>query len=162
MDNLSATDQPKELRGSEDRFRALFDSITDALLVHWVETDEARGTFIEANDVACHLLGYTREELLGMTPSDIDAPDSGIDAASITQKLELGKNVLFEQTYITKDGRRIPVEINSRVFTFEGRPAVMSLVRDITKRKISEEVLSRTQFAECRYFISEGKGTGRE
>jgi PAS domain S-box-containing protein len=93
MDNLNVMDkQFDELCREEDRFQALFNSITDALLVHWVETDETRGTFIEVNDVACRLLGYTREELLDMTPSDIDAPDSGVDVASITQKLEFGKD----------------------------------------------------------------------
>ena len=132
---------------SDDHFRVLFNSITDALLVHWVETDEARGTFIEVNDMACRLLGYSSEELLLMTPSDIDEPDSGVDIASITQKLELGKNIIFEQMHIAKDRRRIPVEINSRVFMLDGRPAVMSLVRDITERKMSEEVLKRTQFS---------------
>ena len=148
MDSLNIGDkQIKELCKSEDRFHVLFNSITDAVLVHWVETDDTRGTFIEVNDVACHLLGYTREELLGMTPSDIDEPDSDVDVASITKRLEFGKNVLFEQTHVSKDGRRIPVEINSRVFTIAGRPAVMSLVRDISERKMADEVLHRTQFA---------------
>ena len=148
MDSLNIGDKPiKELRKSDDRFHVLFNSITDAVLVHWVETDDTRGTFIEVNDVACHLLGYTREELLGMTPSDIDEPDSDVDVASITKRLEFGKNVLFEQTHVSKDGRRIPVEINSRVFTIAGRPAVMSLVRDISERKMADEVLHRTQFA---------------
>ena len=145
MNNFYANE--KDLLKNEDRFHALFDSITDALLVHWVETDDERGNFIEVNDVACQLLGYTREELLDMTPSDINAPDSGVDVASITQKLEFGKKVLFEQTCITRDGRRIPVEINSRIFIFDGRPAVISLVRDITERRMSEEILHRTQFS---------------
>ena len=148
MDNLNVMDkQFNELCREEDRFQALFNSITDALLVHWVETDQTRGTFIETNDVACHLLGYTREELLDMTPSDIDAPDSGVDVASITQKLEFGKNVLFEQTHITKEGRRIRVEINSRVFIFNGTPAVISLVRDITERRMMEARM--TKLNEC-------------
>jgi PAS domain S-box-containing protein len=146
MDNLKAgDDQLKNSSKSEDRFQALFNSITDALLVHWVETAEAKATFIEVNDVACRLLGYSREELLVMTPSDIDAPDSGVDATSITRRLEFGKNVLFKQTHIAKDGRRIPVEINSRVFTFDGRPAVISLVRDISERDRAEMKLRESE-----------------
>jgi diguanylate cyclase (GGDEF)-like protein/PAS domain S-box-containing protein len=148
MDNWDIADkEPKELCMSEERFRALFSSITDALLVHWVETDGVSGTFIEANDIACDLLGYSREQLLGMTPSDIAAPDSGVDVDAIRQKLEFGNNVLFEQTHIARNGCRIHVEINSRVFMLNSRPAVMSLIRDISKRKMSEEALQRTQYS---------------
>ncbi len=159
MDNLNAGDrQFKNLGKSEDRFYALFNSITDALLVHWVETDEIKGTFIEVNEVACHLLGYSREELLFMTPSDIDAPDSGVDVASITRKLEFGKNVLFKQIHIAKDGRRIPVEINSRVFTFDGRPAVISLVRDISERDRAEMELRESEDKYRRLIETTGTG----
>jgi hypothetical protein len=50
-------------------------------------------------------LGHTREELLGMTPSEIDAPDSYGDVASTMQQLKFVKNVRTEQNNVAKDVR---------------------------------------------------------
>ena len=64
------------LRESEERYRLIFDGITDAVFVHGIGNDNMPGTFLAVNDVACKRLGYSREELLRMSPKDIDAPES--------------------------------------------------------------------------------------
>ena len=133
------------LQNSQERVQALYDSITDALFVHGLEPDGSGRRFLEVNEVACRRLGYTRAELLTMSPADIDARDPSVDLGPIIEQVAAGKTVIFEQTHVAKDGSRIPVEISARRFTLEGRPAVFSLVRDITERKRTEAALRESE-----------------
>lgn len=123
----------KLLIESERKFRILFGSIRDAVFVHYM-TPDAPGRFIEVNDVACSRLGYTREELLTMTPLDLDAPDTGINIGPVVEKVARGESAIFEQIHVTKEGRRIPVEVSLTPTLLDGQNAVLSLVRDITER----------------------------
>lgn len=129
------------LREGEENYRLLFDSITDAVFVHQINADGSLGMFMEVNDVACRSLGYSREELLRMSPDEIEAPSSetGIGFLPVIQDLIFGRNVILEHVYVTKDGRNIPVEINCCKSFLQGRTVVISLVRDITERKRAEE-----------------------
>ncbi len=129
----------RELQRSRERRRTLYEAITDALFVHGLEADGAMGHFREVNDIACDRYGYSREELLTLSPPDIDAPESETDVPAILEKLNRGESVTFEQLHVAKDGRRIPVEIHAKSFHLDGQPAVISLVRDIADRKKAEE-----------------------
>jgi len=131
------------LKDSEERYRHLFEFINDAVLVHFVEEDGQPSQFVEVNDIACQRLGYTREELLQLTPSDIAAPDKNLELAEIRRKLQSHGHILLETVHLTKDGRRVPVESNIRLFNYNGRLAAMSISRDITRRKQLEEELQR-------------------
>jgi PAS domain S-box-containing protein len=98
--------------------------------------------FVFVNETACRSLGYSREELLTMGPTDID-PDITYEAA---RKLmtSIANNDLppkFETRHRTKDGRIYPVEIGGAVFKYDGTVFGLSLVRDISERKRMEDVL---------------------
>ncbi|MBA4386858.1 MAG: hypothetical protein C0404_02685 [Verrucomicrobia bacterium] len=135
----------RELRDSEERYRLLFEGITDAVFVHEMTADRMPGTFLAVNDTACQRLGYSREELLRMSPADVDAPETRVDLRSITERVERGEKVLFDQVHIAKDGRRMDVEINAQRFVVQGRAVVLSVVRDITERKRSVEALRQSE-----------------
>ena len=60
-------------RRTEERFRLLFRSISDAVLVHPFHEDGTPEVFVEVNEAACRRLGYSRDELLKMSTFDIDA-----------------------------------------------------------------------------------------
>ncbi len=128
----------EDLRRSEEHYRELFNAVTDVVFVHEVGEDGLPGKFLEVNEVACARLGYTRREFLQMSPLDIDAPESVLDVRAVSERVRAGEVVTFEQLHVAKDGRRIPVEINSRLFSLGTRPAILSLVRDITERKMAE------------------------
>lgn len=138
------------LRESEHRFRMLFNSGTDAILVHEIKDGEPRN-FVEVNDIACKRLGYSREELLEMTPEQVeimeDEPDT--DMPAIREMLLEKKHVLYELDYITKDGKKIPVEVNSHLIDLGRGPAVLSIARDITERKYLEEQLRQAHKMEA-------------
>ena len=127
------------LRESEERYRLLFEGITDGVFVHDITDDGLPGQFLAINDTFCERMGYTRGELLHMTVRDIDAPESTVDPRVIMERLKCNKKLLFQQTHVAKDGRRIPVEINAQIFQMQDRPVILSVIRDITEHKQAEE-----------------------
>jgi PAS domain S-box-containing protein len=134
------------LRASEERYRLLFNNVSDAVFVHEVSSAEnTPGRFIEVNDIACQYLGYTREELLQMTVLQIDAPETIAVIPSIIKKLFAEKRMLWEGIHLGKDGRKIPVEISNQLFDLDGKPMILSTVRNIEKRKRAEQALMSRQ-----------------
>jgi PAS domain S-box-containing protein len=116
---------------SEGRYRELFDNVNDAIFVVSPE-GEGRGTFIEANAVAYKNLGYCKEEILRLTPADLD------EGYALGQKSADNAQLLFETVIQDKNGKKIPVEVHSHHFQLSGRPTILSIVRDITVRKQNE------------------------
>jgi PAS domain S-box-containing protein len=133
------------LRESEQRYRAVFESATDALLVQKINPDGTPGKFIEANDFACQRLGYTREELFDLSPFAIASPYEPIDFPSLTGELFSKGYHSFEAKVMHKDGRDIPTEITLRLFEFQGQPMVLVNARDIAARKQSEQELHQAK-----------------
>jgi PAS domain S-box-containing protein len=130
-----------KLSDSEKKFRSLFESINDCVFVHLLTEDDLPGHIIEVNDMACKKLGYSRQELLQLTPRDISAPDDGMNPVEIRNKLLAHGSTLFETMHLTKEGQLIPVESHIRLLDYDGHRAVLSIARDITERKQAEEDL---------------------
>ncbi len=125
-----------ELRESEERYHAMMEQAADAVFLH----DET-GQILDVNRKACQTLGYSKEELLSRSIADID-PE-----AIQAQKNELWGNVLagehftFESRHKRKDGSYIPVEVTMGSLRLPLGVAIVGLVRDITDRKKTEEML---------------------
>ncbi len=124
------------LRESEKKYRLLFDNVNDVIIIH----DEQR-RILEVNTLACARLGYTYGELTSMMVDQVDTPD---EAAHLPDRgarlLEFGRMV-FETVHKRKDGLSVPTEVSSCRITWDGQPAVISICRDITERKQTEEDL---------------------
>lgn len=135
----------QELQRSEQRYRELFENASDIIYTH-----DLHGYFTSVNRAAEQLTGYTREELTTMHISRIIAPDSLRHAQEMTRlKLEHGGATPYEMDLITRDGRRITVETNSRLIYQHGKPiAVQGSARDITLRKQSEEAMRQLVWQE--------------
>ncbi|MFW6386690.1 MAG: sensor domain-containing diguanylate cyclase [Bacillota bacterium] len=120
----------------------ILDNINDALFLHEFENGKP-GNFVAVNDSAVRRLGYSREDFLHMTPGDLDVGYFNMSGKK-KQALEfLAKygEVTFEAEHISRQGKRIPVEINSRVLTLDGKNLVLSIARDISDRKEIERNL---------------------
>ncbi|HMD72005.1 MAG TPA: two-component regulator propeller domain-containing protein [Bryobacteraceae bacterium] len=135
----------KSLAGAERQYRRIFNGVTDAVLVCTLLKDGSPGRFIQVNDQACRCLGYSREELLQMGKYDIVAPEAKATIAGIGQSLLAEGQTLFETVNVTKDGRRIPVEVNAHIFDIDGTPAFLSSVRDISERKAAEAAKAKLE-----------------
>ena len=130
-------------RESERKYRTLFDNATDAIFVLSVLEDDGFGRFLDVNQVACDRYGYSREELLTLSPIDLAPPEKKPRIKEITERhRQQGGAITFEWEHIAKDGRRIPVEIRSHQFLLHGRPVFLAVVRDISERKAAEEAMA--------------------
>ncbi|HEY3274042.1 MAG TPA: PAS domain-containing sensor histidine kinase [Methanocella sp.] len=105
-------------------------------MIFWVAPD---GNFTYVNNAACRVLGYTREELLMMSVFDISTVHNKENWEEHRQELKQHESITFENTFVTKDGRRIPVELSVNYLAFGGREYNCASVRDITRRKQAEE-----------------------
>ena len=126
----------EELRASEARFRTFVDHATDAFFLH---DDDL--LIVDVNRQACESLGYSREELIGMHPRHFDI---GLDEALLTrlaQRVGAGEAVTFETLHRRKDGTVFPVEIRAGMFQQTDQRFRLSLARDISDRKLTEETL---------------------
>ena len=127
------------LRESEDKFRQVVTSATDAIMVFDAETR----LFVEVNKAAEEIYGYSREEFLSMRQDDIPVEKEAAEAyihEIISSEKPLNVPLRYHKR---KDGTTFPVEISSSVFTANGRQLVCGVIRDITERKKSEQVIQR-------------------
>ena len=145
----------KELLKSESRFRIIFSQINDGVYIHPILPDFTPGCFTLVNDAAHEIHGYTKEELLRMTPWDLtdkaSSPKSNPEA--MKQLMEKG-NATFEAVHMTRDGKRITVEVNAKFIEYEGQPHVISVTRDITGYKVIQKELE-TALEEKKILLNE-------
>lgn len=123
---------------AEHRYRSLFNGVSDAVFVFKLEEDGLSSPFIDVNDNACGLSGYTREELLRMRIADIAPLEFHGVAAEVARRLSAKGKSLAESAVLARDGRRVPVEVNTQELELDGSTVMVSSVRDLTKRREAE------------------------
>lgn len=114
-------------------FREFFELAADPIFVLDME-----GLFVEVNQAACKHTGYSREELLQMSPADIDDPEHQEKIPERFAQLKRDREATFEAVHMHRDGRRIPVEMHIRLIEHEGRLFTLNICRDISERKQKE------------------------
>ncbi|MGC2467088.1 MAG: PAS domain S-box protein [Candidatus Acidiferrum sp.] len=126
-------------------FRMLIDQSNDAIEV--IDPETLR--FIDINGRACLDLGYSREELLSLSVYDVDPVVDELMLARVAGKLENSGSAVFESFHRRKDGSTFPVEVSIKQVRLD-RVYRVSVVRDITERKRTEESLrSAAEFDEA-------------
>jgi diguanylate cyclase (GGDEF)-like protein/PAS domain S-box-containing protein len=130
------------LRESEERYRELFENATDMVYTH-----DLAGRLTSVNRAAERLTGYTREEALALTLEDFVDPETlPIVRANLARKLTGEERTTYELVIRGKDGRRIPLEVSSRLIVRDGKGVgVQGIARDITERKRAEELLRQSE-----------------
>jgi len=131
----------EDLKASEKKFREIFNKANDMISVNIMNDDGCPGKFLEVNEVASKRLGYTKEELLNMSPFGIISQDKTREIRENAEKLLKKGHNTFEIVNITKDGKEIPAEVNNHIIDYDGRKVNLAVSRDITDRKKSEEQL---------------------
>ena len=135
----TAAERTLNLRGSDDRFQLLIDQAGDAFFILDYE-----GTIRDVNRRACLSLGYSREELLGLSISEVDVDvDPKQHIQEFWDPLEAGKHVTFEGKHRRKDGSSFPVEVRLGRLDLATEKLLLALARDITERKHNERELER-------------------
>jgi PAS domain S-box-containing protein len=111
----------------EKLYSRMLNDSDNAVFVHELTKEGVPGKFIEVNDVACQLLGYTRKELYTLTPLDIIPSERSHSASRAMEKLLAEREILFETWLVSKTGKKIPVVMNSQLLHLKGEMAVLSI-----------------------------------
>jgi len=142
---LSQRQQAVEaLQESELRYRRLIELSPEMIAVH------SEGRFVYINPAGLKLLGAkSLEELVDRPILDIVHPDyRELVSLRVRKMQEEGAQVnLLEEKYLRLDGQIIDVEVTATPITYAGKPAVQTVVRDVTQRKQTETELQRAKEA---------------
>ena len=146
MDITHQKKTDEALKDSEERFRAITDSATDAIIL----TDD-NGKICYWNPAAQRIFGYTKEEAMGKEAHEILAPKVVHDEylERFKRFKQTGKELAFEKTYestgVRKDGKEFPIELSRSIVRIKGKTCLLGIVRDVTERKQMEEALRKNE-----------------
>lgn len=130
------------LSASEQRYKNITEQLTEMLIIH-----DLHGNILEANRAAEDGIGFTRQEMLGMSVFNLHAAREGDPGPEKIRgrwlNWPVGNRVSLESSYRCKDGSSVPVEIHTGKVILDGHEVLIVLARDITARKAAEEKIIR-------------------
>jgi len=129
------------LRESELKYSTIVEKGNDGIVI------VQDGLIKFVNEWILKTTGFTAEEMIGKQYSNFISPSFRKLAAERYEKRIAGEKVpeRYELELLSKDGRSIPFEISASVIEYEGRPADLAILRDITERKRAEEALRESE-----------------
>ena len=147
------------LRESEARFRSLVEAAPEGIFV------QSQGRFVYVNPAMLRLFGASRvENLLGMEIMERIAPEC---REAVRERIQLQRETgkaapLMDQEYLRLDGSQVPVETTAVPVRYQGRDAHLVFVRDITRRRQTEEEKAKleAQLAQAQKMESVGRLAG--
>ncbi|MEJ7701867.1 MAG: PAS domain S-box protein [Pyrinomonadaceae bacterium] len=145
-EDITAQKQAEEkIKASGLRYFNLLENASDIIYSH-----DLQGNCLSINSAGEKITGYSLEELKKMNIAQVIAPEHLELAKRMTErKSHDPAPTVYELDIITKDGRRLTLEINTRISLNKGQPlAVEGIARNITERKLTEQAL---RVSEARY-----------
>jgi PAS domain S-box-containing protein len=128
----------EELVESRKDFQTLFNLMPDPVVII-----DSKGKFLEVNDRVEETTGFEKEELLGknfLGTKIVTEKSKAILVKNLAKRM-LGMPITpYEVEVLTKDGRKLPFEINATKIEYDGKPADLVILRDIIQRKKAEEL----------------------
>jgi two-component system, cell cycle sensor histidine kinase and response regulator CckA len=136
MDITERKRAERELKESQERFRALQDASFGGIVIH------ERGVILDCNQTLLDMTGYTREELMGMNGIELIAPEW---RDLVMESIMADYRRSYDAEGISKDGTRFPIEIRGKNIPYHGRLARVTEMRDISARKQAEQDLRTSE-----------------
>ena len=131
-----------------EMFKVIFDYSTEGILI--ADTEENK--FFMANDAICSMLGYTKEELLGLSIKDIH-PE--VDLPHVNEQFKrqaMGELVVAEDLPVMRKDRTVfYADISSKAIRLSGKEYVAGIFQDITERKKAIELLKKERYRAQKY-----------
>ena len=123
-----------KLTHASERFRYLFDHSPDGIFV-----ESPDGVVLDANEAACELHRISRDQLIGQDVLSLVPPEDRRAASTRSGSLLSGEISEFESRSLRSDGQVVDVGVRISPITYNGEPAVLLHVRDITHQKLEED-----------------------
>jgi PAS domain S-box-containing protein len=133
-------EREQALRASEEQYRAIFNASFDSMIIRTLE-----GEIVDANPALESMYGYTREELIGRTFGPIIPETLAGPYRAYLAEVAAGRPVRTETRLPRKDGSEVHIEVLGSLVTYNGRPHVLSVARDITERREREQALRASE-----------------
>lgn len=129
----------KKLIDINETYEGIFNTLSEAIYIM-----DDTGMFIEVNQGAELMYGYSREEMIGLSPQSVSAPGKN-DLEKILEKIDMvaqtGAPVKFEFWGVRKNGEVFPKEVIVSQGKYFGKDVLIATARDITDKKLWEETL---------------------
>ncbi len=123
----------ESLRESEDKYRTLFDTSTDAIFITSLD-----GVIMDSNPQAVEMTGYTNEEFMGRPFSEFIKAEALEAQPDLLELIITSGGVPVETTGQNKEGSDVEIEISANIITLKDQPVIIGYVRDISERKERE------------------------
>lgn len=129
-------DAEDALRASEVKYRALSDATLEAIFI------SERGKFLEQNQTAIRMFGYSDEEAADKSGDVLVVPQ---DRERVIQNILSDYREPYEVTALRKDGSTFPCEIQGKTFMYKGKTVRITAMRDITRQKQTQAALQESE-----------------
>jgi len=123
-----------ELAESEEKYRIQVEMATDAVFLETIE-----GRILECNTAGAKMYGYTKEEIVGLTISDLVPKDFVTTLPKIITEKETSHGKFVARIGKKKNGTIFPIEIATKLINIGGKPRLIAYIRDITEHKKVEK-----------------------
>ncbi len=134
----SGVKRPAKRAATEEcSYRALFENAGDAIFIA-----DANGRYVDVNPRGAELIGYSRQEVLGLSMVDILLPKERARLPQLFERILKGEPQISEWEILRKDGSTFPGEVNASLLP-DGR--AMGILRDISRRKRTDEELFKSR-----------------
>ncbi|MBM3263335.1 MAG: PAS domain S-box protein [candidate division Zixibacteria bacterium] len=140
--------EEKTFLGDDAVFTLISEQMPDALFLLDLDDTTVPGRIVYANESACLMHGYTREEITGRSIAELDDPETARQVKARLESLYAGETLHFEGVHRHKDGSCFPVEISARQVFWNGRRLALAVDRDIPDRHQTQKAL---QISENQY-----------
>ncbi len=137
--------QEGRIRDSESRYEQLFNDNNDSISVVYLLPNGELSKFIEVNDAAGEVIGYSREELLQMSIQDLEEPTSATEIERRLTEISSKGCSRFETKMLAKDGSTVVLDVKAKLIEYRQRPALLNISRDITQSKIAQNKLEESE-----------------
>jgi PAS domain S-box-containing protein/putative nucleotidyltransferase with HDIG domain len=131
--------QCRKLEEESNLKAQLLDAAGDSIILYDLE-----GNPVYANEAACRLRGYSREELTGMNLHSLDTPEQAELIESRMRELVEKGEATFESANFRKDGSIMPIQVHARSIESGGRKLILAVSHDITERKQAASEIENT------------------
>jgi PAS domain S-box-containing protein len=147
----------KAVKDNEERYRALFDKSPNG--IHLVGTNgKYSGKIVSANPIVSQMLGYSEKDLIGLPMDAVTCEILIEDKIKWTERLMAGESINYETNFYRKDNSSFPVEVTSSVISLGDEVLILSIDRDISERKLSEQLMRESEQKLLNIFNSSNDG----
>ena len=148
VDKIIELENEKTIKSDSDFFHTgcyhqFFNSTKDSILVYSFNKEGKPSKFLQANNSACNLLGYSQEELHTISLNNIVPKGFLKITKTAYKKLLKDKKVIYNILLISRDGLNVPVEITAHLFQNKNKYFVLLIIQDLTVNRKRELKLSK-------------------